>query len=275
MANAQKVANIFEQASAAFGRLAQLTVDLRVSQAQADHTPSNTSRWTLSEMEMLKDAINRFGTDLNKIAQSIESKSMLQIKHKLQSKAFQEAGLGDAPTDEMLAKLHEKSRTTGQLQVDRGRRKQMLDQIPEEYGVQPKRLKFDLPTSPGVPLTKPLSGDVISVNLTGSHPLLEAEPHSVEPAESTEEVTIMEPLQKSDDGDPPMPQNQPLGATLISRMPVMDTVLRESPASKREGTYKYEDYDDQSGDSYDPDEEDEDISDAADEDDPYYSEEEG
>ncbi|VDL94597.1 unnamed protein product [Schistocephalus solidus] len=82
MANAQKVANIFELASLAFGKLAELTLDLKIYQTQ-----SSSSRWTIAEVEQLKDAISRFGADLSKIAEVLDTKTVTQIKHKIRNKA--------------------------------------------------------------------------------------------------------------------------------------------------------------------------------------------
>ncbi|GAA30167.2 chromatin complexes subunit BAP18 [Clonorchis sinensis] len=94
MANASRVSEIFQQASAAFGRLAYLTLELKLSQAQQNTSDqkSNT-KWTTEEINELKAAIVRFGNDLEKIAQSIETKTLDQIKQKVHSKTFQTTGL--------------------------------------------------------------------------------------------------------------------------------------------------------------------------------------
>lgn len=89
MANAQKVANIFELASVAFKKLSDLTIDLKIFQTQAEQGPSTSSRWTIIEIEALKEAVARFGKDLNKIASMIETKTVTQIKHKLKSQALE------------------------------------------------------------------------------------------------------------------------------------------------------------------------------------------
>ncbi|TGZ71433.1 hypothetical protein CRM22_002638 [Opisthorchis felineus] len=99
MANASRVSEIFQQASAAFGRLAHLTLELKLSQAQQNTSDqkSNT-KWTTEEINELKAAIVRFGNDLEKIAQSIETKTVDQIKQKVHSKTFQEAGYTTVPS---------------------------------------------------------------------------------------------------------------------------------------------------------------------------------
>lgn len=99
MANPSRVSEIFQQASAAFGRLAHLTLELKLSQAQQNTSDqkSNT-KWTTEEINELKTAIVRFGNDLEKIAQSIETKTLDQIKQKVHSKTFQEAGYTTVPS---------------------------------------------------------------------------------------------------------------------------------------------------------------------------------
>ncbi|THD20256.1 SANT DNA binding [Fasciola hepatica] len=96
MANSSRVAEIFQQASVAFGRLAQLTIDLKLAQIQqADAEQKENERWTNTEIEQLKEAVARFGNDLGKIAEAIETKTLAQIKQKIKTKALQEAGLNE------------------------------------------------------------------------------------------------------------------------------------------------------------------------------------
>ncbi|CAH8842822.1 unnamed protein product [Trichobilharzia szidati] len=144
MANFSRVAEIFEQASVAFGRLAQLTIDLKQFQAQQNDGDSKTcGKWSQKEVDDLKTAISRFGADLSKIAEAVETKTINQIKQKLKTRAFQDAGLGDISfenetEDTTQVKLHE---TTAQntVSVDRGRRKQALNQITESVDVHPSK----------------------------------------------------------------------------------------------------------------------------------------
>ncbi|CAH8524618.1 unnamed protein product [Dicrocoelium dendriticum] len=94
MANASRVAEIFQQASVAFGRLAQLTLSLKLAQSEkAEVDSKQANNWTDDEVKRLKDAISRFGHDLEKIAEAIETKTLNQIKHKLKAKSFQDAGV--------------------------------------------------------------------------------------------------------------------------------------------------------------------------------------
>lgn len=152
MANAQKVANIFELASVAFGKLSELTLDLKIFQAQAEQTPSTSSRWTIIEMEQLKDAIARFGHDLAKIASVLETKTKTQIKHKLKSQALQE-GLpehqgsehnpedaddgGEESAEDVIEPVHELP-SVSTVSVDRGRRKQTFSERSEIQPADPK-----------------------------------------------------------------------------------------------------------------------------------------
>ncbi|CAH8594532.1 unnamed protein product [Heterobilharzia americana] len=113
MANFSRVAEIFEQASVAFSRLAQLTLDLKQFQAQQNDGDSKTcGKWSQKEVDDLKAAIGRFGADLSKVAEAIETKTINQIKQKLKTRGFQ---------------------------VERGRRKQALSQIPEPVDVHPAK----------------------------------------------------------------------------------------------------------------------------------------
>ncbi|KAF6769339.1 hypothetical protein AHF37_07588 [Paragonimus kellicotti] len=96
MASASRVAEIFQQASVAFGRLAQLTLDLKLAQAQQNEQGQKTNtKWSDQEVDQLKEAVTRFGNDLGKIAEIIETKTVDQIKLKMKSKVFQDAGVED------------------------------------------------------------------------------------------------------------------------------------------------------------------------------------
>ncbi|VEL23336.1 unnamed protein product [Protopolystoma xenopodis] len=90
MANATKVAEIFDHAALAFGKLAYLTLELKQAQAHTNETESKPScKWSNREIELLKDSIIRFGNDLAKISEIIETKTTNQIKAKMRNKAFQ------------------------------------------------------------------------------------------------------------------------------------------------------------------------------------------
>lgn len=140
MANAQKVANIFELASAAFKKMADLTIDLKIFQTQAEQGPTTSSRWTIIEVEALKEAVARFGNDLNKIASMIETKTITQIKHKLKNQAL-EGPTSEPPEGEEndmdIKEMEEfgdndmgvtELPPVSTVSVDRGRRKQTFSE---------------------------------------------------------------------------------------------------------------------------------------------------
>ncbi|TPP56597.1 Chromatin complexes subunit BAP18 [Fasciola gigantica] len=139
MANSSRVAEIFQQASVAFGRLAQLTIDLKLAQIQqADAEQKENERWTNTEIEQLKEAVARFGNDLGKIAEAIETKTLAQIKQKIKTKALQEAGLNEAnppeaeKTNEEHTSVSEPPTISQTPVLERGRRKQNLDGVSED-----------------------------------------------------------------------------------------------------------------------------------------------
>ena len=149
MANAQKVSNIFELASTAFKKMAELVLDLKIYQAQVEQGPTTSSRWTIIEVEQLKEAVARFGNDLNKIASIIETKTLTQIKHKLKSQALEGPGPeppeGEENDDEKDAEGSPEADVehvqelpvVSTVSVDRGRRKQTFSE----------RSDIDLPES--------------------------------------------------------------------------------------------------------------------------------
>ncbi|XP_018649609.1 hypothetical protein Smp_088660 [Schistosoma mansoni] len=142
MANFSRVAEIFEQASVAFGRLAQLTLDLKQFQAQQNDGDSKTcGKWSQKEVEDLKDAIGRFGSDLSKVAEAIETKTINQIKQKLKTRAFQDAGLGDISLENEAVDTETKPKATtpNATPVERGRRKQALNQMSEPVDMHPPK----------------------------------------------------------------------------------------------------------------------------------------
>lgn len=118
MANSSRVAEIFQQASVAFGRLAQLTIDLKLAQVQKmNDEQKENMKWTSTEVGQLKEAVARFGNDLGKIAEVIETKTLAQIKEKVKGKSlrvrllplfsisilgswFMRSGSSGVPTDE-------------------------------------------------------------------------------------------------------------------------------------------------------------------------------
>ncbi|CAH8508011.1 unnamed protein product [Schistosoma mattheei] len=206
MANFSRVAEIFEQASVAFGRLAQLTLDLKQFQAQQNDGDSKTcGKWSQKEVEDLKAAIGRFGSDLSKVAEAIETKTINQIKQKLKTRAFQDAGLGDISFENEAADTETKPKVTtpNATPVERGRRKQALNQMSEPVDLHPPKRS---------------RSDVDDLNeYTNYAPEVEApdkkpnQPASNNKSYSNENVTP----QKNDDGHNIL-KHKPVGSTLSS-----------------------------------------------------------
>lgn len=76
MTNAAKVAEIFSVAGSAFSKLGEMTMDL-----QKDEAKTNAARrWTDEEIQLLKESVQRFGQDIEKISQMIKTRTARQIK---------------------------------------------------------------------------------------------------------------------------------------------------------------------------------------------------
>eukprot|EP00794_Sanderia_malayensis_P009789 gene9789-10788_t len=96
MTSANKVADIFSAAGEAFSRLGALAMELQ--QLGGDATASHEEgKWGDEEIDMLRQAVLRFGTDLEKISTQIKSKSVGQIRAALKQKAMQQK-VGLTPT---------------------------------------------------------------------------------------------------------------------------------------------------------------------------------
>ncbi|VDK21296.1 unnamed protein product [Taenia asiatica] len=261
MANAQKVANIFELASVAFKKLAELTLDLKIFQAQAEQGPSTSSRWTIIEMEQLKEAIARFGNDLTKIAGAIETKTLTQIKHKLKSQALEgpgperaEGGENDdekdadrSPEDdpERVQELSEVSTVS----ADRGRRKQTFSERNDlDLPDQKKRRLDSAPGPPILTIPKPKG------SLVARH---------VVPVTGVQRVPIT--VQTSAAGKP-----RAIPTTLSASNVLSHAQMRKQVVMSQES--KYEEYSEDEGDGHFEDDDDDDDDEESDA--PYYSEDE-
>uniref|UniRef100_A0A1B6E7K5 SANT domain-containing protein n=1 Tax=Clastoptera arizonana TaxID=38151 RepID=A0A1B6E7K5_9HEMI len=88
MNSASKVGEIFTAAGNAFSKLGDLTLQLHPT---AD---SPAGKWTDEEIEMLRQAVKRFGADLDQISEHIKSRTVSQIRTTLKKKAFEDAGIG-------------------------------------------------------------------------------------------------------------------------------------------------------------------------------------
>nr|CAB3225069.1 chromatin complexes subunit BAP18 [Phallusia mammillata] len=85
---AAKVSQIFVTAGEAFTKLSELTMQINT---QVEAPPG--SKWTDEEVEMLRNAVNTFGTDLNKISEVVKTRSMTQLKNAIKRKIYSEAGM--------------------------------------------------------------------------------------------------------------------------------------------------------------------------------------
>ncbi|VDM35878.1 unnamed protein product [Hydatigera taeniaeformis] len=263
MANAQKIANIFELASVAFKKLAELTLDLKIFQAQAEQGPSTSSRWTIIEVEQLKEAIARFGNDLNKIASVIETKTLTQIKHKLKSQALEGPGPervdggenddekdADRSPDDESEHVQELSEVPT-VSVDRGRRKQTFSERNDPDLPDQKKRRLESASGPSVLTVQKPKGPLIArhvVPVAGVQRL----PITVQTSSATKPRVV-----------PP---------TLSASNVLSHAQMRKQAVMSQES--KYEEYSEDGGDEHfeddDDDDDDEEESDA-----PYYSEDEG
>uniref|UniRef100_A0A1B6LPY4 SANT domain-containing protein n=1 Tax=Graphocephala atropunctata TaxID=36148 RepID=A0A1B6LPY4_9HEMI len=87
MNSASKVGEIFTAAGAAFNKLGELTLQLHPT---AD---SPAGKWSEEEIEMLSQAVKKFGDDLNQISEHIKGRTVSQIRTTLKKKAFEDAGI--------------------------------------------------------------------------------------------------------------------------------------------------------------------------------------
>ncbi|XP_075211949.1 BPTF-associated chromatin complex component 1 isoform X2 [Lycorma delicatula] len=87
MNSASKVGEIFTAAGAAFNKLGELTLQLHPT---AD---SPAGKWTDEEIEMLRQAVKKFGEDLNQISEHIKGRTVSQIRTTLKKKAYEDAGI--------------------------------------------------------------------------------------------------------------------------------------------------------------------------------------
>ena len=88
MTSATKVAEIFETAGLAFSRLGGMAVELQTTSGEG--SSGEEGKWGEAEIEMLRQAILRFGNDLEKISAQIKTKSVGQIRSALKQKAMQQ-----------------------------------------------------------------------------------------------------------------------------------------------------------------------------------------
>ncbi len=90
MSSANKVADIFSTAGEAFSRLGALAMELQNCGGENSTGGSEEGKWGDEEIELLRQAVLRFGNDLEKISTQIKTKSVGQIRSALKQKAVQQ-----------------------------------------------------------------------------------------------------------------------------------------------------------------------------------------
>ena len=108
---ASKVADIFTAAGAAFNRLGELTVQLHP--LTSDSSGQTSGKWGETEIEMLRDAIKRFGEDLKKISEIITTKSIAQIKSALKQRVYEQHYSEPSPKKTAQKRTAKDAETTG------------------------------------------------------------------------------------------------------------------------------------------------------------------
>ncbi|XP_014663972.1 PREDICTED: uncharacterized protein LOC106806517 [Priapulus caudatus] len=83
-----QVGEIFTAAGAAFSKLGELTMQLH---AAGEPAPAS-GKWTDGEVEMLKDAVKKFGDDLHKISDVIKTRTISQIRGAIRRKCQEDYG---------------------------------------------------------------------------------------------------------------------------------------------------------------------------------------
>ncbi|XP_020341001.1 chromatin complexes subunit BAP18-like [Oncorhynchus kisutch] len=82
-----KVGEIFSAAGAAFTKLGELTMQLH---PVAGSSPAG-AKWTETEIEILRSAVQRFGDDLNSISSVIKERTVAQIKTTVKRKLYEDS----------------------------------------------------------------------------------------------------------------------------------------------------------------------------------------
>lgn len=97
MSSASKVGDIFTAAGAAFSKLGELTMTLHPT---GEPAPASGGKWTEQEIDMLRQAVQRFGDDLNQISGVIKNRTISQIKAQIKKRGYEEAGLSPPAGEE-------------------------------------------------------------------------------------------------------------------------------------------------------------------------------
>merc|ERR1712004_665273 len=62
--------------------------------------PASGGKWTEQEIDMLRQAVQRFGDDLNQISAVIKNRTISQIKAQIKKRGYEEAGLSPPPGED-------------------------------------------------------------------------------------------------------------------------------------------------------------------------------
>jgi hypothetical protein len=89
MDSCNRVGEIFTAAGAAFTKLGELTTHLHAAQ----EPNSVGSKWDDEDIQQLREAVKKFGEDLNKVSETIKAKSATQMKVGIKRKVYEDAGL--------------------------------------------------------------------------------------------------------------------------------------------------------------------------------------
>ncbi|KAI6174058.1 Clh-6 [Aphelenchoides besseyi] len=81
---AEKAAEVFLAASTTFQKLGDLTVNLNAN--NVDH---EENRWTEKEMELFKQALERFSSDLDLVSESLLSRTKVMIRNDIKRRTLQ------------------------------------------------------------------------------------------------------------------------------------------------------------------------------------------
>ncbi|XP_028395433.1 chromatin complexes subunit BAP18-like [Dendronephthya gigantea] len=133
---ASKVADIFTAAGAAFNRLGELTVQLHP--LTSDGSAQASGKWGETEIEMLRDAVKRFGEDLKKISEIITTKSITQIKSALKQRMYEQSCGESATTPKKTSQKRGAKETTANGQNEGVAAKKIKQENAASSSEQPK-----------------------------------------------------------------------------------------------------------------------------------------
>jgi len=101
MSSASKVGDIFTAAGAAFSKLGELTMTLHPT---GEPAPTSGGKWTEQEIDLLRQAVQGFGEDLNQISAVIKNRTISQIKAQIKKRGYEDAGLSPPSEDKTSPK---------------------------------------------------------------------------------------------------------------------------------------------------------------------------